>query len=315
MHKILLFLMLFSITAYGQNTAIAVQQNIQNTKTNKHVLIPGTRLFIVPPPDFTVAKTFIGLQKQEHSGLSIMDIVGGNFYSNAATFSKQEFESKGVRVYDYQEIKVGGYPAKFISMQGDLTVKAYALVFGDSTFSTMIMGFYPVVDETTGKQMLASLNTIFYDKARKINPFETAHFTLNEKSSKFKFSQYSANIYLYTVGGVENNKDANSPIVLVMQLPKEQGTTLKSLADMMIAKTQQYGLTNPVVKNVSTEKINGYDTYQAEVYGQIKEMNSVIYQCFIAKGDMVITIQGIAKEDINTNIEEFKKLAATIHIK
>lgn len=315
MQNLLLSLLLFSLTACGQTPSDKINPNIKNSKTNKHINIPGTRLYIIPPPKFNVAKTFIGLQKGENSMLNIYDLVGGNFNTNAATFSKAEFERQGARVFDYQEIKVNGYPAKYISMQGDLTAKAYALVFGDTTFSTMIMAAYPVIDEATGKDIIKSLNTIWYDKTKKIDPFETANFSLNDKASKFKFFQFNANLYMYSIGGVEHKEDKDAPMVLVSQFPKDNTMTVKSIADMMIGKIQQYGLTNPEIKNSSTQKINGYDAYEAEVYGQMQGTRSLLYYCIVAKGDKAIAVQGIAKKDIESNLQEFKKLASTVKVK
>lgn len=315
MQKLLFSLLLFSLTACGQTSSDIINPNIKNSKTNKHINIPGTRLYIIPPPNFIVAKTYVGLQKGDNSMLNIFDLVGGNFNTNAATFSKAEFERQGARVFDYQEITVNGYPAKYISMQGDLTTKAYALVFGDPTFSTMIMAAYPVTDEATGKDIIKSLNTIWYDTTKKIDPFETANFSLDDKASKFKFFKYNANLYIYSIGGVEYKEVKEAPMVLVSQFPKDNTMTVKSIADMMIGKIQQYGLTNPEIKNSSTRQINGYDTYEAEVYGQMQGSMSLLYYCIVATADKAIVVQGIAKKDIESNLQEFKKLASTVKVK
>jgi len=316
MQKILYLFVLISITACGQTTITTkINEDIKNTRTNKHVNIPGTRLYIIPPPNFKVASTFIGLQKGETSMFNIYDLVGGNINTNAATFSKAEFESKGAKVFDFKEIKVNGFPAKYIHMQGDATAKAYSIVFGDTTFTTMVMTIYPVADEKTGNEIINSLNTIYYDKNKKIDPFETANFSLDDKVSKFKFFQYNANLYIYSINGIENKEDKDAPIVLVSQFPKDNTMTAKSIAEMMINKAQQYGLTNPELKNTTTEKINGYETYQTEVYGQMQGKSSLLFYCVVTKGDKAIVIQGISKKDTQTNVEEFKKIANTVKIK
>lgn len=316
MRKILYSFLLLSLTACGQTSTTAkINEDISNTKTNKHINIPGTRLYIIPPPNFKVASTFIGLQKGETSMFNIYDLVGGNINTNAATFSKAEFERQGAKVFDFKEIKVDGFSGKYIHMQGDASAKSYSIVFGDTTFTTMIMTIYPVGDEKTGNEIINSLNTIFYDKNKKINPFETANFTLDDKDSKFKFFQYNANLYIYTVGGTENKEDKDAPVILVSQLPKDNTMTAKSIADMMISKAQQYGLTNPELKNTTNDKINDYETYQTEVYGQMQGKPSLLFYCVLTKGDKAIVIQGISKKDIQTNIEEFKKIANTVRIK
>src|SRR5215831_4642741 len=182
--------LLLGLEACTQKKTDAISLNIENAKTNKHINIPGTRLFIIPPPNFSTAKGFIGLQDGKNSILNVMDLVGGNYNTNAATFSKEEFEKKGAKVFDYKEIRVGGFPAKYISMQGDATTKEYALVFGDTTFSTMIIAAYPATDENTGKEIISSLNSICYDKSIKIDPLTTANFSIDDKDSKFKFFKY-----------------------------------------------------------------------------------------------------------------------------
>ncbi|HYH14743.1 MAG TPA: hypothetical protein VD794_05980 [Flavisolibacter sp.] len=315
MKKLLYTFLLLSFTASAQTATDNIKPTIQNTNTSKHINIPGTRLYMIPPPGFTVAKTFLGLQKGESAMLNIYDLVGGNFYTNAATFSKAGFEQQGASVLHYQEIKVNGYPAKYVSMQGDPTAHAYALVFGDTTFSTMIMAVRPANDEATGKEIMAALNSIYYDKNKKVNPFETALFSLNDQHSRLKFFQYSASLYMYTVDGKDNTKDTDNPFLLVMQLPMDNSLTTQGIAQQMIGKVQQYGLTNPQVRNTSTNKINGYDTYEMEVYGQMKDKDCVIYLCVTAKGDKAISMQGIAKDNLEASVQEFKKLAHTIQIK
>jgi hypothetical protein len=315
MRRSLYIILLVSLTASAQTSNDKIRPEITNSKTSKHINIPGTRVYIIPPANFNVAGTFIGLQKGDNAMFNIYDLVGGNFYSNTATFSKAEFEQKGVKVFDYRDIKVNGYPAKYIFMQGDDATRTYGLIFGDTTFSTMILAVCPVADETTSKEIINALNTIWYDKSKKIDPFETANFSLDDKVSKFKFAQYNANIYIYSIDGVQNKEDKDAPVILVSQFPKDNTTTVKNIADMMISKMQQYGLTDPEIKNPSTQKINGYDCYETEVYGQMLGKNSLLYYCVVAKGDKVIVVQGIAKRDIENNLQEFKKLTGTIKVK
>jgi len=100
--NILLFLLLLSsITVCGQSSGEKIHAHIDNTKTLAHIRIPGTRLYIIPPPHFTVATSIVGLKKGEQAAMQIFDLVGGNFYTNAATFSKFEFLSRGAKVSDY----------------------------------------------------------------------------------------------------------------------------------------------------------------------------------------------------------------------
>ena len=315
MTKFFLFLLLTTLTACGQSVSDHINETITTTKTNRHVNIPGTRLYMIPPEGFTLSETFIGLQKGENAGFNIYDLVGGNYYSNARTFSQAEFEKQGAKVFDYREIKVNGYPAKYIYMQGDQSSKSHALVFGDATFSTMIMGIFPSADEKTGNEMLNSLNEIWYDPEKVIDPLETANFTLDESVSKFKFLLFSSNLYIYSIDGIDNGADPLAPMVLVSQLPKDQTMSSKSIAEMMTAKLQQNGMTDIDFKNASTKSIKSYETYQVEVHGKLNGGDVLIYYSVTSKADRSIVVQGIAKTEFETTLDEFKKLANTVIIK
>ena len=317
MYKILLSVFLIAGVACKQKPPVSekIKTNIQNSKTDKHVNIPGTRLYIVPPTGFSVSSTPAGLQKGDSSMITIADLTTGNFYSNTASFNKKGFEQKGIKIFDYQDIKVNGFPAKYVSLQGDANAKMYWLVFGDSSFSTMLMGVYPAADQTTGNQIVSALNTIHYDKTKKVDPFEAAAFSLDDKQSKFKFFQFNANMYVYTIDGVNNKDNPDAPFIVVTQMPKDRNTTTKEVARMILDKMQGYGLTNAEVKNATQEKIDGYDAYEAEVHGQMEGKASIIFQFVIAKGDKVISMQGVTKTDLEENLQAFRSLSRTIRFK
>src|SRR5450755_4711587 len=143
-------LLLCFLVACGQGPGTKILPEIKNTRTSHHVNIPGTRLYLIPPENFKVASTFLGLQKDAKTNLMVLDMTPGNFYTNAANFSKTEFEKKAVKVLEYKEVAVDGFPAKYIHAQNGTGDEEYSLVFGDSTFSTMLMAIFAQGDKTAG---------------------------------------------------------------------------------------------------------------------------------------------------------------------
>lgn len=317
MYKIVLSVFVVALVACKQQPAVTgkINPNISNSKTSQHVNIPGTRLYMIPPAGFTVSQTPAGLQKAGNAAITVTDLVGGNYYTNAANFNKAGFIRRGIKTYDYQEIKVNGYPAKYVSLQGDANARMYWLVFGDTSFSTMVMGVYPQTDAATGKEILGALNTIYYDRDQKIDPFAAAAFSIDDSRSAFKFFQYSTNMYVYTEGGRDNKNDPDAPFLVLTQMPVEKGMTAKDVGNMMLSKLEGYGLTQTSIQHASSQKINGYDAYEAEVHGLMHGKPSIMYQCVISNGDYVISMQGVAKTAFDANLAAFKELAHTIKIK
>lgn len=314
MNRIILTLMTFIALSACAQTKVA-NKDIENAKTDKHINIPGTRLYIVPPTGFKVATSFLGLQKGDSSAFQIYDLVGGNYYTNAATFSKEAFEQEGAKVFDYKELKVNGFPAKYIFMQGVPNTKAISLVFGDTTFSTMIMAIYPSSDDKTGEQIKNAIKTIYYDKNLKIDPFATATFTLDESQSIFKFSKSVSGMFMYSIDGVDEQSFNDEPFIIVTATPKDPSMNAKSISEMLVSNIEKYGLTDKELKNISTTDVNGQDAYEIEVYGKMQGENSLIYLLIVTGQDKAIAIQGIIKSDFENNLKEIKNLAKTIKFK
>src|SRR5437868_10860796 len=95
MTKLLIaILSMLTLVSCKQKTGTASPTEINTTRSAAHVNIPGTRVFIVLPEGFMVSTTQPAIEKGESGSVQAMDLVGGNYYQNAATFSKERFEQK-----------------------------------------------------------------------------------------------------------------------------------------------------------------------------------------------------------------------------
>ncbi|GAO44720.1 hypothetical protein FPE01S_03_07590 [Flavihumibacter petaseus NBRC 106054] len=302
-----------TITAHGQTSA-PINTAINNTLTRTHINIPFTRLYIIPPENFIISKSLNGLDKGNTATIKVVDNLEGNYYWEAERFTKLKIEKKGISVIDLNKIKVNGYPAKIVSMLEDQTIKHLTILFGDSTFATTITATYSLNDEETEKEIITSLNTISYKKNKEIDPFESAYFSFEESNSKFKFSEFRPNAYMYTING-KKLKNTGDPLIAIYQYPVDKSVTPGSITDGIIRQFKHPG-TKYTIKNSSSESISGYDAYTVEVYPQVQgKNNGVLYFCVIIKDEKAIDVKGIANHDIENNLKEFRKLVAAIKMK
>lgn len=299
---------LFSFISYAQ-TPNNISNDILSVKTNKHVNIPGTRVFVIPPIGFTVSKTYPAIEKRDEVIVQSLDLIGGSFYTNAATFSKEKFEKKGIKVFEYKEFKINNFPAKMAFVQGEPAAKVYNLVFGDSTFSAMIMGVFATNDHTTGEQIKNAIQSVYYDKTFVINPFAAANFKLDDSKSIFKFAKYSASMYVYSIDGIKKDSYDKDPYLMVSTL-SNQGAALQHTADDIASV-----LKNGIIKNNSTAKTNGYPSLKREICGKLNGKDAVLFQHLVSIGQHTIIMQGIADDNFEKYIVEFQKLSNTINKK
>ncbi len=308
---LLTLVLLASSPLFAQNT-----NNISSTKTANHINIPGTRLYIIPPPGFTLSSSFTGLQKGENNAIQIMDMIGGDFSKNAATFSKEKFEGKGMKVLDYKEFKLNEYSAKYaVYNKPNTTINSTNLVFGDNSFSTLAMAVYPAADEKIANEIKQAIYTIYYDKNTKIDPFATAAFKLDETRSKFKFANSSAGLFIYTIDGKDDEDSNDKALVLVTTVPTDGTRTAKDLSDMSLESLQKKGFTLKSTNNTSADNVNGYEAYQTEVMGMMNGKECMLYQMVLKGKVKSIIIQGLINSDMEANLREIKALAQTIKLK
>ncbi len=310
----IVFVLFISISAFGQSEENSGSE-ILNLLTEEHVVIPGTKLSIIAPEGFEIADNFTGLEKKDVAVIQVYDLVGGNFLKNAAIFSKKTFEDKGATVFDYQEITINGFAAKFIHMQGNPDVKGYSLVFGDTTFSAMIMALYPAEDTKTGLQIKEALFSSIYEKDKAIDPLEAAFFELDDSNTKFKYAQSAANMFIYSADGIKKLNYRNESMLIVMPIPTDSAMTPKKVSDQMIDALKGNGLTNIKVISTSEEKLNDYSAYQIQVEGEINGSASTVLVQTVTHGENTVVIEGFSKEKSAAVIEDFKALIATIKMK
>jgi hypothetical protein len=311
--QIILLLTCISLSSWGQTDS--GNYDIDNVKTGQHINIPGTRLFIIPPPGFEIASSFTGLQKGDDIIIQVFDLIGGNFYTNAANINRETFESKGAIVFDYKELNVNGFPAKYSIIEGDQNTRSMNLVFGDTTFSVMIMALYHSIDDNAGAQIQKAIGSVYYDKNLETDPLATASFVIDETRSSFKFSQASAGVFMYSIGGIAKQSFNDEPFITIATLPKDPAANAKTISQMSLSSLEGYGFSDIELKNASTKKVNKQRAYEVEVYGKLQGQNILIYQLIVTDRDKAILIQGIVKSDFDNNLREMKNLARTIRLK
>ena len=187
--------LLVSLTVNGQADTLELapppieeppptQQELEAAWFGAAVRVPGTKVSLMPPPGFRLATNFTGFEKDAFTAMTVMDLDGGNFYTNAATYTKEKFEGKGLLVLEFERLKVDGYPAirALIKSPVDGSL-SHQLVFGDTTFSAMVVGLVPSVDTSSSNSVRHALGTVTYDKEVVVGPYEGTSFRANDRSS------------------------------------------------------------------------------------------------------------------------------------
>lgn len=312
----ILFVCIISITtlsSFGQsNEKIS---DVNNIKTDKHLNIKGTKVFIIPPKGFKSQSNFIGLTKDDNTLIQVIEQANASYSLASSNFTKAEFEKKGQKVLFIQDFILNGYSAKYIQIESSNLDKGHGIVFGDNNFSVMLFGVCPKSDEKVSAEIKKALLSLFYDKNLIIDNSTNLLFELNEQSTSFRLLNSTENISYYTING--NNIDPNSPkpVITVITAPISDESMLAEASENMISALKENGLTNIEKKDNSNKVINGNKIYETVFYGQIKETKFLFYHFVISKGHNLVLVQGQTTDNYDLYLNEFKKFSKTIKMK
>jgi hypothetical protein len=284
-------------------------------QNNNYVNIKGTRLSIIPPKGFVDADNFVGLKKDETTGIHIMDLERGGFESNTTTYTRAKFEKRGITVLEFEELLIDGFKAKFSHLK-DASSESVQIVFGDSTFSVMVIGYFPTSSrEELFSEIKKAFLKIKYDKNLIIDPFASSAFKVEKNESKFKLIKASANFFMFSENGVENESKDHEPMVIITSCPFDETMTKEKLIEFSVNGLIQQGFVKKEIKNISEKSINGYNTMEVEYYFEFKSEPKLALITILVKDTKAIIFYGMAQTNFQENIIEFKKLSNKLTIK
>lgn len=299
--SLVFFLFINNIYSHGNN----------NVLSDKHVNISGTKIFIIPPTNFIISDEITGLKKDSYTAISFMDLTDGNYYTNASTFTRNEFESNGINVLGFEELKINNYPARIMIARTEDGMYAISTVFGDITFSVMINSFCPISDTLTLRNILKSYETIVYNKKYKIDPKEIARFTINENNTRYKFTDYAVNIFIFKQKGTTDT----TSFILINQLPYDSSLSMNYVLEQTYNNLLKHGLKNGILSNQNKEIVNGKMVYFAEINGKMKNEKSQIYIAIMTNKKYYFSILSSFNDVNESNKKEFKNFVEQVSLK
>ena len=312
MTKLLLTLIgLLTITStFGQG-------EINNTKTDKHKQIAGTKFFLVPPTGFIPATTFQGYQ-QLNSGASILVMeIPGPFSESTKGFNEQGLKTQGVVLKKKEEIKVNGNQGLFLTTEQfayGTNYSKYILVFGDSKATYMVNGTFPKEVTELEKDIRESMFSVIYESGLTVDPLSAVSFTVDTENTKLKFGKSMTGMLLYTVDGkVPTESNDKTTFIVGLSLANVQ-TVDKKLTAITRLKRMPYTdlkIDENKINEIEIDGISGYEIV-GEGLDKSNGTKEFVYQVMLFTDNGYYIMVGTTKNDFEQNLELFKKVARTL---
>lgn len=282
-------------------------------KTDKHRNIAASHIYLAISDSFKAIPGTMGLQKNEQTAIVAYDMPGSSYYTNAEGFSKQAFEGRGGVVYTYLDTMVGSYKARYVYLQSEPGTNAVGLLFGDSSFTAMLMATYPQTDSLGGAEIKKAIYSTAYDKNLKVDPLANAVFTMPDGQSTFKYAKTVQGAYLYTLNGVEP-KDMDA-VVTLTTIPLNEEITAQKISELFTEQLKQYGLTDIKVASKADLTVNNAPAYESITEATVNGDKAQFYQLVIMGKEHAVAVQSMLTPLHTTLLPEVQKLGMGLKFK
>jgi hypothetical protein len=307
------------LTQIGLFTIILTfgQGEINNTKTDKHKQIAGTKFFLIPPTGFIPATNFQGFQ-QMNSGASILVMeIPGPFTESTKGFNEQGLKTQGVVLKKKEEMKVNGTQGLFLTTEQfayGTNYSKYILVFGDSKATYMVNGTFPKEVTELDKDIRESMLSVVYESGLTVDPLSTVSFTVDTENTKLKFGKSMTGMLLYTVDGkVPTESTDKTSFIVGLSLANVQ-TVDKKLTAINRIKRMPYSdlkIDENKIHEIEIDGISGYEIV-GEGLDKSNGTKELVYQVMLFTDNGYYIIVGTTKNEFEQNLELFKKVARTL---
>ena len=292
------------------------QENIITTKTAKHLNILGTKLYVVPKKGFRQEPYTTNMEKVNAALIQFIEMEGSNYYKNAQVSTREELETKGCKVISFRTLKLNEYEARTSHFSDGTDIWKMGVLFGDSSFTVMVMAFYDHNIPGLENDVEAILNSIYYDKNKKVNPQDIAFFSVDETKSRFKYARLVAGMFLYAIDGLVKATYVEEPTILISLPSYDKDLSLEAVSDdqLKLARTHS-GYTDIRVRNRYSTEINGKQAYVVDADVKINGQDALLHETVIKGNKKIVVAQASIKSDYEATLKEVKKLEETLRIK
>lgn len=132
--------------------------------TAKHIKIPNSNLYIIPPPGFAAnATTGTITTGQQHADILIMKIIAGTTPEKIFSELKAQADKDYPGSWKQNSISVDGHMATIYQLK-NIAGGQYYFTFNDGHTDEMIIANFEESEPATGRQIYEALRTVVVEK-------------------------------------------------------------------------------------------------------------------------------------------------------
>ena len=290
---------------------IDIPSRVEVSDLTKKIRVGKTRIVINNNPEYKFIPELIRLQKSTTQYLQFVEIPNQDF-STALFKILPRLESNDVKKPILKkELQLGEYNA-FIMTSMKEGLEQAILLFGDKSFSVMVIGVYPP-EKNTREEIFGLMLSAYLNKDISVDLQRQLNFDVDLCNSNYLLSTVNSTVGVYSENGVSiTSDDWRKNYFLVSIIPQGQNFDLEEFNEKMTKKLGQNSFEdNRIETKITNTKIQD-NVIETELLGDNLNNKLLIYQYVKSTSKGVIYFVGYAFESKEEQIKRFKEIAKTI---
>ncbi len=308
---LLLAILLVSFNAFAQE--------FPKEKTENHILIEGTNIYVVPPTTFQASPNFKGFQNPNDPTSMIMVVeIPGPYQAVSEGFDGETLATQGMELKQTTDIQIAEMSGQLIELNqtaNGFDFSKHILVYGDEQATMIVNGVYLKDSLQLGEDIKESILTTYLDATLKSDPRAALSYSIDGAPGALQFHSVMGNGMLF-------NRDLKTPtesedrvnLVTDRSFAKVAIGDKKTFCVSRLAKYPgNYALVESKgINEVEIDGLSGFELYaSSEAYAE-EEMYQVIL--FDEEGNYYLFVGSYLAEKENA-INDVKKVIQTFRRK
>ena len=314
----LIFFFSFATEQYCSGQSL-FPDSIGTSKTETSNRLKGTRLFLTIPAGYKIRTRSAGVQEFEKDSLTNLQVIewtNQNFYRVRNEFSGRAFGLQNGDTGINKAVNVSGFDGVYYTGPfKEPNEKVASLVFGDSTFTVIIIGSFPKSDKVAAVEINTILKTATYNTSLFVDPLELVHFRFDKSITGFKYvPSIGLSELTYASDGILTSIDdeRHKSSFVVANYKSADIENAKKIVNSRMEELTEFSLSKVSNRNHRNININGNAAYEMTMDEQGSSVaDSKFYIVIIQKENMAVLFWGVDR-DGGKWIEKFKATVQSI---
>jgi hypothetical protein len=308
---LIIVLLLQTVLFFGQTI-------ITNKITPEHQEIFGSKIKMVLPKGFTVAKNFMGFQQEATNSSVMVTDIPGPYAKVSGGLNKENLLKQGIRVENIENITLNGLPGLLITGEQtayEVVFRKYSLAFGTENETILISGIVPEGNVALEQSVKNALLTTVYEADKVLTPLDAVDFEISTSGTDFIFAKSMSNMLVYSRDGKIPVETADKASLVVAKAFSKVAITDKKVYATNRIKTLPVQISKIIETNAV--EINGLKGYEITAEGVNRKTGSKeqAYQVMLFTDESYYILFGSSQDDFDRNLIVFKKLVQTFQLK